>query len=187
LRGRLEGCVDEGRQAWNYRVAEIEHGYGLGFNIDEPHRTHIDGPEDDDIDADTCLGILNDLYPFDFFVQGVPVPRQERYVVPAFVRAHEEFHVTDWRERVVRPVLAALEAEFGGASLERSCLDPALDRSVQEQFVAAVPRLEAEHRPSFEDGRHEARAHTFSNALYVELVDQIRARAKREGWRVQCQ
>jgi hypothetical protein len=177
-----KGCVDGTK--WCFRLEEFKEEHAIGFGA--AGNTTISGAGDAAITPGTCVAVITDLTPSAAnAVQGVPTAPLRTYVPLAIIEAHERFHVTDFRAKVVDPTMRDLATFVSQASHCTDCKS-----AVPASFNTQMETIWNGHRPTYFDGMHEARAYTVENGLMNGLIAAIRTRARNapaaEGWPAAC-
>src|SRR5207247_2101833 len=89
---------------WCFRLEEFIEKHGIGFLA--AGNTPITGPNDAAITPGNCTAVITDLTPSAAnAVQGVPTAPLRTFVPLYIMEAHERFHVSDFRDKVVTPTM----------------------------------------------------------------------------------
>jgi hypothetical protein len=175
-----KGCVDGGR--WCFRLERFTEKHAVG--TPSLGRTDIPGATDAAVTPATCAAIIADLTPP--AANAGRGPRRATYWSASITLGHENFHVSDFRNRVTTPTMNDLAAFVSQASHCTDC-----QSAPPAAFNMQMETLWNMHRPSYFDGNHEVRAHNHSNPMYAALIQGIRTRARNappaEGWPAACQ
>ena len=174
-----EGCVDANK--WCFRLERFTEKHGIGTQ--SLGRTDISGAFDSDVTPATCRAIIADLTP-PAAGAGMGPPRST-YYSQGITLAHENFHVSDFRDKVSTPTMNDLAVHV---AMPSNCTD--CKSSPPGSFNTQMETIWNMHRPTYFDGNHEVRAHNHSNPMYTALINAIRARARNapaaEAWPADC-
>jgi len=183
----VRGCITDGNQ-WTHRVDEIETKYNIIVN-QTAGLTYLTGPDDPQITNDNCRAVLRDLTPTN---AGSPYPwpiaPYDDYVPQALVIAHEEFHQSDFVEKILDPFVTSVEGraqnfpstecmQENPYQAERAWAEPEIERLIR-QFCGG--------NCSGSNAAHEQRAYVDEARRLGYWTDAIRARAVAENWRQSC-
>src|SRR5262249_37850964 len=135
----------------------------------------------------SCRLIISDLTP-PALGSGAGPPRTT-YMSSSVTSTHEHFHVTDLINRVYTPVMNDLAAFVSQAANCLECADPAQMASKMAAFDAKLQSLYTTSLANFTPGA-EIRAHDFEQPFYLNIINQIRTRARNapaaENWPADC-
>jgi len=176
---KYKGCAENFK--WCFRLEEFKEKHGVGIRSNG--RIDITGANDPNVDPAHCIAILADLNPPP---PGTPSgPPRTTYYSSAITQGHENFHVDDFRAKVMVPTMNQL-AQF--VSNGNNCTECKSDPPAA--FNNKMETLWNNNQPTYYDGFHEVRAHNFSNPMYSALRQAIKTRAQNapaaENWPQQC-
>jgi hypothetical protein len=169
----------------SYCFALEDLGAHYFYGIEDHGAIDISGAEDQDVTPATCKEIVGDLTP----ETGPDVadgPPRTKYWSERFTKEHEAVHIKRHTDTFFPEILAIVLSEVQDPSRCTVCksqIPTDLAGSISELF-------DTYYRQYFE--REEIRAHAISNPSYITLIQQIRARARREStpqnpWPQECQ
>ncbi len=173
----ITACVDIDQ--WCPALVSYKFGYSLDLNFDESDPNSpipLSGPDDAiNITPETCIDVLASIAPQEHtdseFSQGEPYAEFYDYIYLPAVQAHEEFHLMDYRTRVVEKTIAdfALVAD----SHCQPCGGPKPDLFIEFNDIRRDNVVAWKMN-------HESAAHIHSNIilnkLFEDIVDYIEAR-----------
>jgi hypothetical protein len=178
---------------WRFHLETLTVRIGSAVQPDA-FRTNVNAATDAAVTATSYPQIMADLAPNrrvrirvscagNRFTDTVPdYSRRDTYWKRQLVVDHEAFHRQDWDARY-RPQLVQAEQEVWGHTLPTTSARSAADairqaRSTLDGFVSsAYQRTCRDYAP-----QQESRAYADGAPAYQQLVDDIRARARSEGW-----
>jgi hypothetical protein len=158
------------------------------------YRTNVNAATDPAVTSSTYATIINDLRPNrrarasticggNTFTDTIPTySRRNTYWKRQLVVDHEAYHRQDW-DRIYRPELILAEQQVWNhsipvstASTSRGAIQQA-NRTLRSYIGSAYQRACQQYAP-----QQETRAYGAGAPQYQQLVDDIVARARHEGW-----
>jgi len=138
-------------------------------------KTNITGADDAAIDATNCSQIIADFTPFD----PCKGPPRTSFWVSRFTEFHEKRHYDDVL------ILIKKTAEDDKKYLAGECKQCLKDLAGPQAIIQGLRDIFIRNQNAYELTK-ECLAHGVSNPLYEQLINDIKTRAKKEGWQ-QCQ
>ena len=180
-----KACADGGKSCWRVDVVTEKHNFGVDPAL--LGKTNVNSANDAVVTPATCAAIIADLTPFPAG-SGVGPPRTH-YASSSITNSHERFHVNDLTGSVYTPVMNDLAAFVSQAANCTECADPSQAAAKTAAFDAKLASLYATSMASFM-GAPEVRAHDFEIPLYLNLINQIKARGgaapAAQNWPAAC-
>ena len=193
------GCVQNSE--WCYRLKKFKAASNNWVN--PTMGFPVDSPESEFITPGNCEWVLEDLDPIhpDPSAGGGKRPRNWVFNPQGVIRGHEEYHEVDFGVGVVGPMFADMIAFISNYKCEECFTRPPYDEFYEELYrleeayeqpwAGCAPRQActlAHERRAYEgapiEGHPDIKG---SNELTLEFMEGIRERARREGWKVECQ
>ena len=136
-----------------------------------PGKTEISSASDPELTESSCAEILIDLAP----ASATEPPPRQAYWSRRATTVHEETHIQDFEARVARRSLEDLSSILRDYCTD--CPEALPYGEIQEALSVLLGTNLGMYNQDREDVAHQA-----SNAIYLELLAEIRDRAVDEGW-----
>lgn len=170
-------CVES--KKWCFALLRYTAPYAFGVNGGT--NIDIDNAQDSDLNASNCGAVIADLTPPASPSNGGP--QRSTYWTKRITEVHERVHVQDLHDLVAVPTYADLQAFVANSA---NCTD-CMSATPTSLFNQEAGRLYSSYYNNSFLPVAEPRAHAVSNALYAQLVNDIRQRGQAEGWPLACQ
>jgi hypothetical protein len=167
-------CATGGQ--WCLRLSQLHLSYGFGIN--GGGNIDVNSADDPVVTALTCSEIIADLDPPP---PGTPNgPDRTKYWSSTITTTHEQKHEVDYLKKVADKTYQEIIAFAADPARCSGCSKPSPAAVIREAAALYKSNYNTYLLTAEED------AHDVSNALYANLVIQIRVRAQSEGW-TQCE